>query len=113
MVIIVKVVFSGVDALSFVLNKCHATGYHFVVTVLVPFSCFFSDLLHAFDQAVVVAVWVVGDDPHPAVNLDDLFPMGQLSRPVVLNCFEFVGVAVTTFEFVRAMFVEVPDFFDS
>jgi hypothetical protein len=61
----------------------------------------------------VVAVGVVGDDPHPSVHLDYLLPVGQLPRAVVLNTLEFVGVPISALEFIRTVLVEIPDFFDA
>jgi len=45
----------------------------------------------------MVAVGVVRYYPHAPVDFDDLLPVRQLARTVVLDRFEFVRVPVSSF----------------
>lgn len=92
--VVVLIVFRGVFVPEFVLDEGHASVDDLVVSVLVDLGSLLSDFLDALDEAIVVPVGVIGDDPHPAVDFDHLLPVRHLARAVVFHSLELVGIAI-------------------
>ncbi len=55
---------------------------------------------------------VVINDPHSSIDLGNFFPMRHFSRAIVLDRFEFEGVAIFSLELVTPMLEEIADLSD-
>ena len=113
MVVIVEVIFSCVDAVLFVFVESDSSADNFIVSVFVYFCGFLSDIFDTFDKSVMISVGIVCNDTHSSINFDQLLPMRQLSRTIILNSLELIRVAIPPFEFVASVFVEIPELFYS
>lgn len=94
MIIIIERIFSCVHFVFFSFNKCNALRNQSIVSICIQFYSFFSNFLNSFNQAVWVSIWIIFDDSHSPINLNDFFPVWHFSRAIVLNSFEFVRVAI-------------------
>lgn len=74
-IVIVEVVLGSINAFGFILHESHAPAHNLVIPILIEFGSLLSDFLDAFDEPVMVAIGVVGDDAHSAIYFDDLFPV--------------------------------------
>lgn len=112
-VIVIKVIFGSVHTLGFILHKSHAPADNLVIPVFIELSCFLSDLFDTLDQPVVITVGIVGDDAHPPVYFDELLPVREFARAVVLDGFELIRISISALQLIASVFVEVSEFFDS
>ena len=113
MIIIIKIIFGAVDGVRFIFDEDDTSADDFIISVFVYFSGLLSYFLDSFQKTIMITVRVEVYDSHAAIDFDELLPMGQFARTVVLNCLEFIGISVSSLEFIASVFVEIAVFFDS
>lgn len=111
-VVVVKIILSSVNALGLILYKGHTSTHYLIVSIFIILSCFLSNFFNSFDKTVVVTIRVVGNYSHPAVHLDHLLPVRQLSRPIILDCFKIKRISVSPLQLIASVFVKISQFFN-
>lgn len=93
-IIVVVVVLSSVHFVTGVFDECHTAANDEVVPIGIDLHGLLPDLFYAFDHTVVVTIRVVRDNPHPAINFNNLLPMRFLSRTIELHSLELERVPI-------------------
>lgn len=83
-----------------------------IISILINFCGVLSNLFDSFNKSVMISVWIVGNNSHSTVDLDDLFPMRHFSRTIELNSFKFKGISISFLQLITPVFVYIPDFFN-
>ncbi len=110
MIIIVIRILSCIHLFLVRLNKCNTLRDQTIVTVYVQLDSFLANLFNTLDKPIRVSVRVVINNPHPTINLSDLFPMRHLPRTVVFDSLKLVRITIFSLKLVTSMLVKVTHF---
>lgn len=97
MVIVVVIVLRCIYFITWILRKSDAPADHSLILIFIQFCGLLSNFFNSFDQSIMVSVWIIRDNSHPSIDLNDLLPVWHFARPIKLNCFELVRIPIPPF----------------